>query len=202
MIWLVVWLIWLVYSINPLFFFSCFWILISTTAMNSRGCGLSVNALCCFRHISSSHGSELTWCCIMLPFPLFFPPNDIFSLVLIPLLPAACTYCIHWPNIFYIYTHIFFLFVCYWNVTTVGESMLENVIRHNTWKWERRLICLGVFLSVSECNFENTQMTWVFAMIQSTTFFICEIRTRCMQPFSNNPYEQKDVMTQGCLYLL
>lgn len=29
----------------------------------------------------------------------------------------------------------------------------------------------GVFLSVSECSFENTQMTWVFAMIRSTTFF-------------------------------
>lgn len=97
------------------FFFCCwFWILISTTAMNSRGCGLSVNALCCFRHISSSHGSELTWCCTMLPRTLFFPPNDIFSLVLIPLppSPAACIYCIHWPNMNSLNASIIFFFVC------------------------------------------------------------------------------------------
>lgn len=42
---------------------------------------------------------------------------------------------------------------------------------------------LGVFLSVSECNFENTQMTWVFAMVQSTAFFIYYLRKLCMQNF-------------------
>lgn len=42
---------------------------------------------------------------------------------------------------------------------------------------------LGVFLSVSECNFENTQMTWVFAMVQSTAFFIYDLRKLRMQNF-------------------
>lgn len=108
------WFGWFIPSLFFLLFCCWFWILISTTAMNSRGCGLSVNALCCFRHISSSHGSELTWCCTMLPRTLFFPPNDIFSLVLIPLppLPAACIYCIHWPNMFSLNASIIFFFLC------------------------------------------------------------------------------------------
>lgn len=163
------------------FFNCCFCILISTTAMNSRGCGLSVNALCCFRHISSSCGSELTWCCTMLPTTLFFPPNDIFSLVLIPLPPpTACIYCIHWPNIFsqtWSASIIFSLF---------GFSFVFNVCMlmkcHYSWgeharkchqikhlEMRKKTDLSGCVLSVSECSFENTQMTWVFAMMQSTT---------------------------------
>lgn len=115
------------------FLFRWFWFPTSSTAMNSRGCGLSVYALCCFCHISSSHSSELTWCCTMPPTTLFFPPNDIFShfnstspcrmhllYTLTKHIFSECICC-------FLFT--FVAFVCYWNVTTVGESMLENVIR-------------------------------------------------------------------------
>lgn len=80
-----------------------------------------------------SHCSELTWCCILLQTTLFFPPNDIFShfnstspcrmhllYTLTKHIFSECICC-------YLFT--FVTFVCYWNVTTVGESMLENVIR-------------------------------------------------------------------------
>lgn len=68
--------------------------------MNLRGCCLSVNALCCFSHNSSSHVLKLTWCCIMLPtYSLrLFPQQQFLCFYFLPLLlPTACicTFTIH-----------------------------------------------------------------------------------------------------------
>lgn len=93
------WLIWLFYFIIFLFFPHWFWFPMSSTAMNSRGCGLSVYALCCFCHISFL--TVQSWLDVAYCSKLHFSSLPMtFSLILIPLLPAACIYCIHWPNIF------------------------------------------------------------------------------------------------------
>lgn len=142
MIWLVDWLIWLVCLSTSVFLLVClvffFPILIFILAMNRRGCCLSVNALCCFRHNSSSHVF------FRVDLMLHNPPN-IFSLplitqwhflcLLLPLLPPTaciCTLTIH--NLAKCICVPFFFFfllssVCYWNVTMIGERMPENVIR-------------------------------------------------------------------------
>lgn len=148
MIWLVDWLVGLFKYICfplvvfPLFVFFFPRVLIFILAMNRRGCCLSVNALCCFRHNSSSH---VFW---RVDLMLHNPPN-IFSLplitqwhflcLLLPLLPPTaciCTLTIH--NLAKCICVPFFRFflpflllssVCYWNVTMIGERMPENVIR-------------------------------------------------------------------------
>lgn len=200
MIWLVDWLVGLFkYICFPLvvfllfvFFFSR--ILIFILAMNRRGCCLSVNALCCFRHNSSSHVfEELTWCCIILPTysPSHLLPNDIFfvSFSHSSLPPHAS---VHWQYIIllsasvFLFSVSFFLF-CYFRLYVIEMSLwlgsaCQKMSYDRTFANEKEdWFVLGVFLSVSECNVENTQMTWVFAMVQSTAFFIYYLRKLCMQ---------------------
>lgn len=89
-----------------------------------------MNALCCFSHNSSSHVLKLTWCCIMLP---------TYSLRLFPQQQFLCFFCsspssspphasVHLQNIILPSASVvlFLLSVCYWNVTIIGESMLET----------------------------------------------------------------------------
>lgn len=155
--------------------------------MNLRGCCLSVNALCCFSHNSSSHILKLTWCCIMLPtYSLrLFPQQQFVCFYFLPLLlPTACicTFTIHnfAKCICCSVSFVCILLKChyYW-----GEHA-GNFIKYERKYANGKKKYFDVFLSVSECNFENTQMTWVFAMIQCTASFVYYIRKLCMQVYS------------------
>lgn len=181
--------------------------------MNRRGCCLSVNALCCFRHNSSSHVF------FRVDLMLHNPPN-IFSLplitqwhflcLLLPLLPPTaciCTLTIHnlakcicVPFFFFSFTFVCMLLKCHYDWGAHARKC--HKIGHLQMRKKTDLF-LGVFLSVSECNFENTQMTWVFAMVQSTAFFIYDLRKLRMQNFlltiTESCRKRCRVITHGCL---
>lgn len=156
--------------------------------------------------------SELTWCCIILPTysPSHLLPNDIFfvSFSHSSRPPHAS---VHWQYIillsasvflvfFFSFTFVCMLLKCHYDWGAHARKC--HKIGHLQMRKKTDLF-LGVFLSVSECNFENTQMTWVFAMVQSTAFFIYDLRKLRMQNFlltiTESCRKRCRVITHGCL---
>lgn len=129
--WLIVWLGWFIsVHLFSLVFFN--FISRFILAMNLRGCCLSVNALWCFCHNSFSHILRLTGCCILLPTYSLLPlPHWYFLCLFSPIFSSPQHASIHLQNIILPSASMvsLLLSVCYWNVTRIEESMLQNVIR-------------------------------------------------------------------------
>lgn len=93
------WLIWLFYSIIFLFFPIDF----DSQCLQLRWIREAVVWVCmlCVAFVTSVLLTVQSWLDVAYCSQIHFSSLPMtFSLILIPLLPAACIYCIHWPNIF------------------------------------------------------------------------------------------------------